>query len=43
MFDYVEIKEYIEGLFSEPVDVVNCDGLKPLVRPKATADAIYAF
>jgi len=43
MFDYVEIKEYIEGLFSEPVDVVNRDGLKPLVRPKATADAIYAF
>src|SRR6266403_3862173 len=43
MFDYVEIKEYIEGLFSELVDVVNRDGLKPLVRPKATADAIYAF
>lgn len=43
MFDYVDIKEYIEGLFSEPVDVVNRDGLKSLVRPKATADAIYAF
>ena len=43
MFDYVDIKEYIEGLFSEPVDVVNRDGLKPLARPKATADAIYAF
>jgi predicted nucleotidyltransferase len=43
MFDYVEIKEYIEGMFSERVDVVNRDGLKPRVRPKATADAIYAF
>lgn len=43
MYDYVGIKEYIEGLFSEPVDVVNRDGLKPTVRPKATADAIYAF
>jgi uncharacterized protein len=43
MFDYVDIKEYIEGLFSETVDVVNRDGLKPAVRPKATADAIYAF
>jgi uncharacterized protein len=43
MFDYVGIKEYIEGLFSEPVDVVNRDGLKPAVRPQATADAIYAF
>lgn len=43
VFDYVGIKEYIEGLFQGPVDVVNCDGLKPLVRPRATADAIYAF
>jgi predicted nucleotidyltransferase len=43
MFDYVEIKEYIEGLFSGRVDVVNRDGLKPAMRPKATAGAIYAF
>ncbi len=43
MFDYVDIKEYIEGLFSEPVDVVNRDGLKPAVRPNAATDAIYAF
>ena len=43
MFDYVAIKEYIEAMFSQPVDVVNRDGLKPRVRPKAAADAIYAF
>jgi uncharacterized protein len=43
MFDYVDIKEHIEGLFQGPVDVVNRDGLKPFVRPGATADAIYAF
>jgi predicted nucleotidyltransferase len=43
MYDYVDIKEYIEGLFGQPVDVVNRDGLRPLVRPRATADAIYAF
>ena len=43
MFDYVDIKEYIAGLFQEPVDVVNRDGLKPSVRPRAAADAIYAF
>ena len=43
MFDYVGIKEYIEGLFQVPVDVVNRDGLKPFVRPRAAADAIYAF
>jgi predicted nucleotidyltransferase len=43
LFDYVGIKEYIEAMFSGPVDVVNRDGLKPRLRPKATADAIYAF
>jgi uncharacterized protein len=43
MFDYVDIKEFIAALFREPVDVINRDGLKPLVRPRAAADAIYAF
>jgi len=43
VFDYVDIKEYISGLFDQPVDVVNRDGLKSHVRPVATADAIYAF
>jgi predicted nucleotidyltransferase len=43
MFDYVDIKDYIEGLFQGPVDVVNRDGLNPFVRPRAAAGAIYAF
>jgi uncharacterized protein len=43
IFDYVELKEYIAGLFDEPVDVVNSEALKSYVRPAATADAIYAF
>ncbi|WP_441238835.1 nucleotidyltransferase family protein [Bradyrhizobium sp. 930_D9_N1_4] len=43
VFDYVELKEYISGLFDEPVDVVNRDGLKSYVAPAATADAVYAF
>jgi len=43
VFDYVGLKEYIAGLFDRPVDVVSRDGLKPYVRPAATADAIYAF
>ncbi len=43
IFDYVELKEYIAGLFDEPVDVVNREALKSYVRPTATADAIYAF
>lgn len=43
VFEYVELKDYIAGLFDGPVDVVNRDGLKPYVRPAALADAIYAF
>jgi hypothetical protein len=43
VFDYVDLKEYIAGLFDGPVDVVNRDSLKPYVRPTATADTIYAF
>jgi predicted nucleotidyltransferase len=43
VFDYAGLKDYIASLFDGPVDVVNRDGLKPHVRPAATADAIYAF
>ena len=43
VFDYAGLKEYIASLFEGPVDVVNRDGLKPYVRPAATADAIYGF
>jgi hypothetical protein len=34
---------YPQSLDSPPVDVVTRDGLKPYVRPAATADAVYAF
>ena len=43
VFEYVDLKEYIAGLFDGPVDVVNRDGLKSHVRPAAMADAVYAF
>lgn len=43
IFDYMDLKEYIASLFEERVDVVSREGLKPYVRPAATADAIYAF
>ena len=42
-FNYAGLKDYIASLFDGPVDVVNRDGLKPYIRPVATADAIYAF
>jgi len=43
VYEYVGLKESIAALFDGPVDVVNREGLKPYVRPSATADAIYAF
>lgn len=43
VYEYVALKDYIAELFDGPVDVVSRDGLKPYVRPTATADAIYAF
>jgi predicted nucleotidyltransferase len=43
VFDYVDLKDFIASLFDGPVDVVNREGLKPYVRPAATADALYAF
>jgi predicted nucleotidyltransferase len=43
VFDYAGLKDYISNLFHGHVDVVNRDGLKPYVKPAATADAIYAF
>jgi uncharacterized protein len=43
VFNYAGLKDYIAGLFDLPVDVISREGLKPYVRPAATADAIYAF
>ncbi len=43
VFEYVALKDYIAELFDGSVDVVSRDGLKPYVRPAATADAVYAF
>ncbi len=43
VYEYVALKDYIAELFDGPVDVVSREGLKPYVRPAATADAIYAF
>jgi predicted nucleotidyltransferase len=43
IFDYAGVKDFIADMFDRPVDVVSREGLKPRVRPIATADAIYAF
>ena len=41
--DYAGVKDFIAEMFDRPVDVVSRESLKPRLRPKATADAIYAF
>lgn len=43
MFDYVDLVEYVQGLFTERVDVANRESLKPHVRPSAERDAINVF
>ncbi|KWT79703.1 nucleotidyltransferase family protein [Candidatus Magnetominusculus xianensis] len=43
IFDYVDLKEYIAGLFQCRVDVVNRDALKPYVRTNVTTETRYAF
>ena len=43
VYAYAGLKLYIAQLFDGPVDVVDREGLKPYVRPAATADALYAF
>jgi uncharacterized protein len=42
-FEYAGLKMFIEGLFSEPVDIVNRHALKSHLRPFVLGDAIYAF
>lgn len=43
VFDYVDVKDFIAGLFDAPVDVVNRQGLKSYVRKPALADTVDAF
>lgn len=43
IYDYVRLKEYVAGLFEEPVDVIDRDALKPHPRAPASRDTVYAF
>ena len=43
LFEYVGITQYLADLFPARVDVANWSSLKPLVRPSAERDAVYAF
>ena len=43
IYEYMNLKEYIAGLFDGPVDVVDRDSLKPHLRAPAARDTVYAF
>lgn len=43
VFDYVGVRDYIESLFAQPVDVIDREALKPYLRQPAVRDAVYAF
>ena len=43
IFDYAGLKDYVSSLFEGRVDVIDREALKLRVRPRADADAIYAF
>jgi predicted nucleotidyltransferase len=43
VFEYVGLTQFIEDLFSVPLDVANHVRLKPHIRPGAEREAVYAF
>lgn len=43
IYDYVDVKEFVAELFDGEADVVSQGGLKSYIRPRVTAEAIYAF
>ncbi|HEY7297385.1 MAG TPA: nucleotidyltransferase family protein [Xanthobacteraceae bacterium] len=43
VFDYVELKDYIAGLFEVPVDVIDREAVKPDLRGPVARDAVHAF
>jgi len=43
LFEYVAITQYLSDLFPVRVEVAHRSTLKPLVRPSAEREAVYAF
>lgn len=43
IYQYVGLMDYIEGLFPNPVDVVDRETIKPIIRDRVLQDSIYAF
>lgn len=43
LFEYVAITQYLGDLFPIRVEVADRSTLKPLVRPSAEREAVFAF
>lgn len=43
IYQYMNLKTYVDSLFDGPVDVIDRDALKPHLRAPSARDAIYAF
>lgn len=43
IYAYAALKASVAAIFVEPVDVIDRNCLKPLIKPPAEAEAIYAF
>src|SRR5437588_12578148 len=43
IYEYMNLKGYIAGLFDGPADVIDRDALKPHLRAPAAPDTVYAF
>ncbi len=42
IFEFLDVKEYLEELFGRKVDLVTKKALKPLLREKILNEALYA-
>ena len=43
IYDYAGLKRIVAELFTEPVDVIDRQFLRPEVRDRVVADLVYAF
>lgn len=43
IYEYMNLKAFIAGLFAGPVDVIDRAGLKQHLRAPSTRDSVYAF
>ena len=43
MFAFLDLKEYLEELLGRPLDLVTRAALKPRLRPRILAEAVYVI